>query len=145
MRKSYIESRLTNDLNQMTVSGVRGTTEVRNIYIRANATIQDLYMVPLDLKKSDGNGVLSASSMTIQQTSVKQGTSKEVSVVVGFNLAKVPFLGITGFNQLYVDQPVFGASPVKDYFSLLVWGFGAEATRGAVAKVVQGWALPRLK
>lgn len=81
------------DPNQMNVSGVRGATEVRNVYIRANATIQDLYMVPLDLKRSDGNGVLSASSMTIQQTSVKQGTSKEVSVVVGFNLAKVPRSG----------------------------------------------------
>lgn len=55
------------------------------------------------------------------------------------------FLTGAGFNQLYVDNPTFGANPWKDYFALLAWGFGAEATRDAVTKMVQGWGLPGLK
>jgi hypothetical protein len=42
------------------------------------------------------------------------------------------FLTGAGFNQLYVDNPTFGANPWKDYFALLAWGFGAEATRDAI-------------
>jgi len=55
------------------------------------------------------------------------------------------FLAGTGFSQLYVDNPTFGANPWKDYFALLAWGFGAEATRDALTKVIQGWELPGLK
>ncbi|MBW4533662.1 MAG: hypothetical protein KME09_06960 [Pleurocapsa minor HA4230-MV1] len=55
------------------------------------------------------------------------------------------FLTGAGFNQLYVGNPTFGANPWKDYFALLAWGFGAEATRDAITKTVQGWGLPGLK
>lgn len=51
------------------------------------------------------------------------------------------FLTGAGFNQLYVDNPTFGANPGKDYFALLAWGFGAEATRDAITKMIQGWGL----
>lgn len=51
------------------------------------------------------------------------------------------FLTGAGFSQLYVDHPTFGASPVKDYFALLAWGFGAEASRDAVTKMIQGWGV----
>ncbi|NEO44617.1 MAG: hypothetical protein F6K55_10955 [Moorea sp. SIO4A3] len=57
----------------------------------------------------------------------------------------VVFLAGAGFSELYVDHNTFGANPWKDYLGLLVWGFGAEATRDAVSKVVQGWGLPGLK
>ena len=63
---------------------------------------------------------------------------------VSYGIAIV-FLGWAGFIQLYVDNPNFGASPVKDYFALLSWGFGAEASRDAVTKMIQGWGLQRLK
>jgi hypothetical protein len=55
------------------------------------------------------------------------------------------FLTGAGFNQLYVENPTFGANPWKDYFALLAWGFGAEATRDAISKMVQGWGLTGLK
>mgnify|MGYP006266949735 CR=1 FL=1 len=55
------------------------------------------------------------------------------------------FLTGAGFNQLYVDNPTFGANPWKDYFALLAWGFGAEATRDAITKMLQGWGLSGLK
>ena len=57
----------------------------------------------------------------------------------------IVFLAGAGFNQLYVDNTTFGANPWKDYFALLAWGFGAEATRDAVTKMVQGWGLPGVK
>ncbi|MBD2033835.1 hypothetical protein H6F76_02010 [Leptolyngbya sp. FACHB-321] len=53
----------------------------------------------------------------------------------------VGLLAIAGFNQLYLSNPVFGAS-IGDYFLLLAWGFGAEATSESIAKVMQRWGLP---
>jgi hypothetical protein len=63
---------------------------------------------------------------------------------VSYAIALV-FLTGAGFNQLYVDNPTFGANPWKDYFALLAWGFGAEATRDSITKMIQGWGLPGLK
>lgn len=57
----------------------------------------------------------------------------------------VALLAGAGFGQLYANQPIFGANGLSDYFSLLAWGFGAEATRDAIAKVVRDWKLPGLK
>ncbi len=53
-----------------------------------------------------------------------------------------------GFNELYVASATFGAAELtgwSDYFALLAWGFGAEATRAAVTELVQGWQLPGVK
>lgn len=55
------------------------------------------------------------------------------------------FLAGAGFSELYVDKTTFGANPWKDYFALLAWGFGAEASREAIAKAVQNRGLPGLK
>jgi hypothetical protein len=55
------------------------------------------------------------------------------------------FLTGAGFNQLYVENPTFGANPWQDYFALLSWGFGAEATRDSITKMIQGWGLQKLK
>ncbi|MBE9212835.1 hypothetical protein IQ247_09040 [Plectonema cf. radiosum LEGE 06105] len=57
----------------------------------------------------------------------------------------VGLLAGAGFGQLYANQPMFGANGPSDYFSLLAWGFGAEASRDAIAKVVRDWKLPGLK
>jgi hypothetical protein len=54
-------------------------------------------------------------------------------------------LGNAGFTQLYLANGTFGTKGVVDYFSLLAWGFGAEATRETVARVLQEWKLPGLK
>jgi hypothetical protein len=54
-------------------------------------------------------------------------------------------LGNAGFTQLYLANGTFGAKGVIDYFSLLAWGFGAEATRETVARVLQEWKLPGFK
>lgn len=51
-------------------------------------------------------------------------------------------LGGTGFNELYVKNVTFGAAMWTDYLGLLAWGFGAEASRNAIVKMVQGWGVP---
>ncbi len=53
----------------------------------------------------------------------------------------VVFLALAGFVELYSARPDFGANGIADYFTLLAWGFGAEATRSAVADMVQGWGI----
>jgi hypothetical protein len=53
----------------------------------------------------------------------------------------VALLAGAGFGELYVANASFGANAWGDYFALLAWGFGAEATRAAVAQMVRGWGL----
>ena len=50
-----------------------------------------------------------------------------------------------GFTEMYLKQATFGEKPFGDYFSLLAWGFGAEASREAIAKAVEGWGLAGLE
>jgi hypothetical protein len=57
----------------------------------------------------------------------------------------VGLLSGTGFVQLYVTKPTFGANGLGDYFVLMAWGFGAEVTRDSVTKVVRDWKLPGMK
>ncbi len=47
-----------------------------------------------------------------------------------------------GFIELYANKPAFGANMWGDYFTLLAWGFGSEATRAAVTELVRSWNLP---
>lgn len=47
-----------------------------------------------------------------------------------------------GFIELYANKPAFGANVWSDYFTLLAWGFGSEATRAAVTELVRSWNLP---
>lgn len=60
-------------------------------------------------------------------------------------LIAIVFLTGAGFSELYLDNPTFGEDPVKDYFALLAWGFGAEASRDAVTKMIQGWGVRESK
>lgn len=50
----------------------------------------------------------------------------------------VLLLAWAGFEKLYVARPDFGLSPSSDYFSLLLWGFGVEATRASIIELIQG-------
>ena len=55
----------------------------------------------------------------------------------------VVVLTLAGFVELYSARPDFGAKGVSDYFTLLAWGFGAEAARSAVADMIQSWGVVR--
>ena len=49
-----------------------------------------------------------------------------------------------GFNEMYLKNETFGERPFGDYFALLAWGFGAEASREAIASAIEGWGLAGL-
>jgi hypothetical protein len=66
----------------------------------------------------------------------------QIFTICSYAIAIV-FLAAAGFNQLYVDKATFGANPWKDYSALMAWGFGAEATRDAVTRVLQGTGVPK--
>jgi hypothetical protein len=53
----------------------------------------------------------------------------------------VLLLAGAGYGELYMSKATFGADPWGDYFSLIAWGFGAEASRASVAEMVKGWGL----
>ncbi len=53
----------------------------------------------------------------------------------------VLLLAGAGFGELYVANGTFGANAWGDYFALLAWGFGAEATRAAITQMVRDWGL----
>jgi|SRR6476469_2751319 len=86
----------------------------------------------------------STRSLSWEEQASGANVRLKVFTVSSYVIAIV-FLAGTGFSQLYIDKPTFGDNPWKDYFALMAWGFGAEATRDAVTKVVQGWGLPGLK
>lgn len=58
----------------------------------------------------------------------------------GYAIALVLLAG-AGFNEVYAKKPTFGAELWADYLALLLWGFGAEATRDAVASTLRGWGV----
>lgn len=49
----------------------------------------------------------------------------------------VVVLASGGFHELYIAKNTFGSNFWGDYFALLAWGFGAEATRNTVTQVVR--------
>jgi hypothetical protein len=57
-------------------------------------------------------------------------------------LVAIMLLAGAGFADLYVARATFGANPWLDYFTLLAWGFGAEATRASVTDLLQTWGMP---
>lgn len=52
------------------------------------------------------------------------------------------FLAGLGFNNLYLDNPSFGAQPVLNYLTLLAWGLGAETSVTSIAGLLKKWDLP---
>ncbi|MFM7447900.1 MAG: hypothetical protein ACKO24_04805 [Leptolyngbyaceae cyanobacterium] len=49
----------------------------------------------------------------------------------------IVFLAWLGMTELYANKSTFGSDPMRDYFALLAWGFGAELTRESVLRASQ--------
>ena len=60
-----------------------------------------------------------------------------------YTIALLLLIG-AGFSELYVENETFGEQAFRDYFALLAWGFGAEASRDAISKAIEGWGLAGL-
>lgn len=63
---------------------------------------------------------------------------------VSYGIALLMLAG-AGFIELYVNKPTFGANAWGDYFGLLIWGFGAEATRASLVGLLKTWGLSAIK
>ena len=59
-------------------------------------------------------------------------------------LMTISILAAIGYQELYENNPLFGARGLTDYLTVLLWGFGTEATRASVLGTVNGWGLPGL-
>jgi len=46
-----------------------------------------------------------------------------------------------GFGELYISNSTFGGNIWIDYFVLLAWGFGAEASRASITDMVRSWGV----
>ena len=55
------------------------------------------------------------------------------------------YLKLSFLSLLILGWGLFLTPNISDYFTLLIWGFGAEATRTAVTDMVRGWGLTRPK
>lgn len=81
---------------------------------------------------SDDNFILQAITNLIPNPNQRL----QIFSIAGY-LATIAFFAGTGFNQLYLESPTFGANGIKDYFALIAWGFGAEATRNAITNAIR--------
>lgn len=85
---------------------------------------------------------------TLPPTIENQATGAKVRLqifsITSYAIALTLLAG-AGFIELYVAKATFGANYWSDYFTLLAWGFGAEATRESITKVVRDWGIVGLK
>ena len=57
----------------------------------------------------------------------------------------IALLAWLGMTELYGSNATFGANPMRDYFAVMAWGFGAELTRESVLRATQDLGLPLTK
>ena len=57
----------------------------------------------------------------------------------------ITLLAWLGMTELYGNNATFGADPLRDYFAIIAWGFGAELTRESVLRATQDLGLPLTK
>jgi hypothetical protein len=92
------------------------------------------FQVPSDLRVPQARSVTIASEagarrrLWLHQV-LKYGLGGLVSVV-------------TGLSTLYLANPTFGAEPVGDYLSLLVWGLGAQTTFASAVDLLKSLDVP---
>lgn len=82
-----------------------------------------------------------ARALTPEQAADRAQWRLRLFTIGSIAIALVLIAG-AGFIELYANKPVFGANVWGDYFTLIAWGFGAEATRAAVTELVRSWNLP---
>jgi hypothetical protein len=148
-----LSARLQENLNQMTdleseIEGAIGFAVAARVALLPEAPVSrgmervgrgggDLFTMPFAIAPA-------ARPLSLDRQIEKANVRLRLFVWTSYAIA-VMFLAGAGFVELYADKPKFGATPWRDYFALLAWGFGAEATREAVTKTVKNWQLPGMK
>lgn len=62
--------------------------------------------------------------------------------VLGSYAIALGLLAGSGFNEIYSKNLTFGADLWVDYLALVLWGFGAEATRDSIASTLRSLGIP---
>lgn len=62
--------------------------------------------------------------------------------VLGSYAIALGLLAGSGFNEIYAKNLTFGADLWVDYLALVLWGFGAEATRDSIASTLRSLGIP---
>ena len=107
---------------------------------RGSATEESLAVVTDKLILEDApTGI----AFDLKQSFRKANLNLKIFAWLSYAIALILLVG-AGFNEMYLKQETFGEKPFADYFSLLAWGFGAEASRDAISKAIEGWGLAGL-
>lgn len=63
---------------------------------------------------------------------------KELAITILLFIVAIPILAIIGFDQLYANNPIFGAKNVlMEHLALFLWGFGIQTGTATVADVLK--------
>ena len=85
-----------------------------------------------------------SAGLPISKQEVENAVLRQRSYTWLGYLMTVSVLAAVGYQELYENNPMFGARGLADYLTVLLWGFGAEATRASVLGTASGWGLPGL-
>ena len=107
----------------------RGGTAAKNITVVADKPIIENAPTAIPLNLSKG----------LQQANL----NLKIFAWISYAVALILLIG-AGFNEMYLKNETFGERPFGDYFALLAWGFGAEASREAISNAIAGWGLSGL-
>ncbi len=104
----------------------------------------DFDMSTKDMRVKNGKltNVPDITLRSIEAQVASAGTRLRVFTLITYAVAVI-LLALAGYVELYVTRSNFGSNNVADYFGLLAWGFGAEATRAAITDMVQSWGIVR--
>lgn len=108
---------------------------------RSGVNLPEDQQVPLvpsigkDTKQKEGNQ--DAKQLSVNQAKNNLWWFNQTSRCIA-----IVFLAWLGMIELYSSKPTFGAEPMRDYFALLAWGFGAELTRESITRTSQNLGVP---
>lgn len=104
----------------------------------------DFDLAPKDIVSREGKltKVPDITLRSMAENVVSAGTRLRAFMLITYSVAVI-LLALAGYVELYVTRSTFGSNNVADYFGLLAWGFGAEATRSAISDMVQSWGMVR--
>ncbi len=115
------------------------TDNIPEIEIAESKSVKDattevpvLSVPEISSPQTDDNFILKVIAILIRNPTQRL----QIFSITGY-LTTITFLAGTGFNQLYLESPTFGSNGIKDYFALIAWGFGAEATRNAITNALR--------
>lgn len=106
---------------------------------RGNSTAKDLSLSDEPIIQEAPIGI----DRDLATNLLKANFNLKIFAWVSYAIALMLLVG-AGFNEMYLKQDTFGERPFGDYFALIAWGFGAEASRDAIGKTLEGWGLSGL-